>query len=322
VFSTEGAKHGLDAVRKTYRCADITTERGEPSQHRYRATRYMVAGTVVGHDRTDSLTIHRAPRHLADGVDMYALLFHLRGQSVQGQTVIETGDFALQDFAEPNKANFSTIEAVSLFMPRKLLAPKLDIPDAGAVRRVRGDSSLAKLASQMLVGFYEALPNMTMAEANRALHPVIDLCAIAINGHVDSCGAKSAVRQGLGLRIRRFIESHLESPELSVGHIQKHFRCSRSLLYRVFPSAGGIVDYIRERRLNRAMHRLVNPGDTQLSVTEIAAQLGFASSTVFGRSFKRRFGITPREARTSSSSCLPIVEAERKRSLHDWFTAL
>jgi len=321
VFSTAHAKHGLDALRETYPGADITKSDGDASRHRYAATRYLVGGALVGYDSTESLTIDRTTRHLADGVDMYAMVFHLDGHSVHDDRVIKTGDLELQDFTEPYKAKFSNFRSVSLFLPRATLAPKLEVPEAGAIRRVPGESPLVKLAAKTLMNLHEALPHMTVDEANRAIHPVVDLCATAVNGHVESTLARNALESSLGTRARQFIEDELETPELSVEYVQRRFRCSRSHLYRVFPEAGGINAYIKNRRLRASVRRMSDPKYSKRTISEIAFELGFSSASVFGRAFKRRYGVSPRDARRAPAA-LAGYRSAQTNTLHDWFTLI
>jgi AraC-like DNA-binding protein len=321
LFTTEGEKHGLEALRETYRGVNFTKPGGTPSEHHYSATRFSVGGAVIGHDTTEALNIDRTPQHLADGLDMYAMVFHLDGHSVYDDKIISTGDLEFQDFTEPYKGKFSDFRSLSLFLPRQLLTPKLDTPEAGAIRRVPRKSPLVKLACTTLMNFYRALPSMTADEASRAVHPVVDLCATAVNGHAESPLARSALQNSLGTRVRRFIEMDLESPDLSVEKIEKRFRCSRTHLYRTFPTPGGIASYIRDRRLRRANQKMRDPRHAHRSVTDIAYELGFSSSTVFGRAFKRRFDMTPRDARCDVASPIASIESPRQ-TLHDWFSMM
>lgn len=67
--------------------------------------------------------------------------------------------------------------------------------------------------------------------------------------------------------------------------------------HRVFQAMTGerLGDYIRRRRLDRALGMMVNrPAGRKPSLTRIAAACGFASPSEFSRSFKQRFGASPR----------------------------
>jgi AraC-like DNA-binding protein len=66
---------------------------------------------------------------------------------------------------------------------------------------------------------------------------------------------------------------------------------------------GGIADYIRERRLNRAFLRLSSVGNGRGAVSKLAYMNGFASEAAFSRAFRQRFDMNPRDA---------IVEASQR----------
>ncbi len=53
--------------------------------------------------------------------------------------------------------------------------------------------------------------------------------------------------------------------------------------------------YIQERRLRMAAERLRRPDAP--CITEVAMAVGFNDLTHFGRAFRRRYGVTPRDYR-------------------------
>ena len=55
------------------------------------------------------------------------------------------------------------------------------------------------------------------------------------------------------------------------------------------------------RRLEECARRLRDPADAARSVTEIAFDCGFTDASYFGRSFRQRYGQTPREFRRTSA---------------------
>jgi AraC family transcriptional regulator len=54
------------------------------------------------------------------------------------------------------------------------------------------------------------------------------------------------------------------------------------------------MEYVRERRLNRAAFELIYSSKT---ITKIAYDLSFNSPDAFDKAFKRIYGITPKEYR-------------------------
>lgn len=108
---------------------------------------------------------------------------------------------------------------------------------------------------------------------------------------------------GLGLRrtdprlsaaVRRMEESIAQ--RVGVPEIARALGLSRRQLERLFERDLGMTParYLRELRLERSRHLLQQ---TRMPVIEIAMACGFASAAHFSRSFRRRYGTSPKAAR-------------------------
>ncbi len=64
------------------------------------------------------------------------------------------------------------------------------------------------------------------------------------------------------------------------------------------------MQWVKRRRLQRAMQRLRNPqpGD---SISSIARSVGFASPVSFGRGFRRLYGCTPSSLLRQTVDAIP-----------------
>ena len=74
---------------------------------------------------------------------------------------------------------------------------------------------------------------------------------------------------------------------------------SRSNLYRLLESEGGVTCYIQRHRLTEARSRLSDSKNTQ-SVAAMARDLCFTDSSSFSRAFRATFGASPGEVRATS----------------------
>ncbi len=94
----------------------------------------------------------------------------------------------------------------------------------------------------------------------------------------------------------RLMEERIERP-MQIPQLARKAGIGQRMLETLFLRAVGMPprDYYGALRLN-AGRRLVL--DSHRSVTEIAAQTGFGSASAFTRSFRARFGESPRDART------------------------
>jgi len=90
-----------------------------------------------------------------------------------------------------------------------------------------------------------------------------------------------------------WIETHLENP-ISLSELENQVHWSRRSLQYAFRDAYGCspMQWVRRRRLHRAMQRLTNPqpGD---NVASIGRSFGFPSPVAFSREFRRQYDCTP-----------------------------
>lgn len=101
-------------------------------------------------------------------------------------------------------------------------------------------------------------------------------------------------QQGFLSELNNLIDSNLANPEYGVSEISKDLSISRTQLYRKVKAIlnCNISEYILNRRLDLAKELLKKH---ELNVSEVAYEVGFATPNYFSTSFKRKFGISPRE---------------------------
>jgi AraC-like DNA-binding protein len=92
-------------------------------------------------------------------------------------------------------------------------------------------------------------------------------------------------------QVKEYLLTNASLP-LTLEHVARHLRLSAEHLARVFRREEGltIFDFLRNLRIERAKALLAS---AQLSVDEIAREVGYSSSTLFCRNFRRATGLTP-----------------------------
>lgn len=99
-------------------------------------------------------------------------------------------------------------------------------------------------------------------------------------------------------RILDYIEANLLEPDLSTAKIASACRISKRYIHMIFSDLDETVGrYILRRRLEASALALTSEDPSRRSITTIAYDCGFNSSTHFGRVFRRRFGVTPKQFR-------------------------
>lgn len=91
-----------------------------------------------------------------------------------------------------------------------------------------------------------------------------------------------------------FIEQNITNPQLSVEGLSKQLGMSRSTLYaKLLQIAGQTpIEYIRSYKLERAAILMEK---SNMTIAEIAYQVGFTTPNYFARSFRQKFGMQPSE---------------------------
>lgn len=90
------------------------------------------------------------------------------------------------------------------------------------------------------------------------------------------------------------MKENISSSELDVNKLGRKLLLSRTKLYMKIKELTGSTpnELFRVYKLNYAASLLK---EGKLNVTEVATQAGFSSVAFFSRSFKKHFGVSPRD---------------------------
>ena len=112
--------------------------------------------------------------------------------------------------------------------------------------------------------------------------------------------------------VKRIIEDHIGSEKFSVSILAREVGLSRSMLHRKLVRYTGksASELITEIRLSRARDLIENDVAT---ISEIAYSVGFASPSYFNKAFKKRYNISPGEARKNHPVNTTNTGAARKQ---------
>ena len=234
------------------------------------------------------------------------LAMQLRGRSRMVQmgkeACLSPGDMTLIDSGRPCAFYFDADNAqMSLHIPRGLIERRLRSGTLPLAEPLRG--GLAATAGAMIRSLFEtseALPPAQALVAGEALTSII-LSMLFDDSEGGEPGLQQADAQAASLR--RYIELHIDDPDLSPCSIAQAHRMSVRHLHRVFQATGETVgDCIRRLRLAKCASDLRNPAMRDLTVTEIAYRWGFSDSAHFSRTFRAEFGQAPRSYRVAAAA--------------------
>jgi AraC family transcriptional regulator len=121
--------------------------------------------------------------------------------------------------------------------------------------------------------------------------------------HILNPNVRERTKREYEIRINRvidFIHEHV-SEELSLEKLASIAPFSVFHFHRIFTALTGDSprDFAQRLRLEKAANRLCH--DSEVPLTELAFSLGFSSSSVFARAFKKYFGVSASVYRRSAS---------------------
>lgn len=263
----------------------------------------MLGYCMIGRAQTIQQRWNRSAAQIVrGGLDHYLIQYYETGGGewdARGRSgTVAPGDLLIRDFAQESTSNSRDFKNVSLVVPRADLEELLQAPDDQHMRVISSRQPLAGLLRDHMVSLDKNARELTLPQALQIAPTTIGLLAACLNGTPgEDPRPHLAVASAQGSAVRRFIEAHLTEPELSVDWILTQLPMSRTRLFDLFEPHGGVANYIRERRLRRALSELQRHPARELRILDLALQSGYASDIAFTRAFRRRFGISPRDAR-------------------------
>ena len=211
---------------------------------------------------------------------------------------VRPGDLCVMDYSRPIEVMRSRHRAVGIILSRWRVRDVLgDDLSALAGRRLPARGIGALLQSHMRLTLDEA-PQLTPAERIAAVAAAVDMALAALA--LERTGNADVAEHGDAFyhAARALIDRDCANPELTPDLVAVSLGCSRASLYRAFVRHGeSVAAIIWATRLAQARRMLLSSTHLGLNVSEIAFRSGFVDQSTFNRMFKRRYGLTPREAR-------------------------
>lgn len=243
--------------------------------------------------------IHRTPVHIArTPVPLHIIVVHLKGRSVltpadgRGPVLYKPGDMALGTSQVAYRWEFEgPVQLLMLRVPMSAidLAPAV-LQSSLLGRPFRADAGLAGL----VVSFAEQVlrhPSILVGQNGaRVLTDIVSLFTTVLIGEIDLSADRSAPAF---LRVTEYIAEHL-GDSLDLRTIARANGMSTRSVQLLFEERGTTMTrWIRLRRVESARRTLADPAAEALSISQIAAQHGFADHAHFTRTFRTEFGETP-----------------------------
>ena len=308
---------GLEAAVEGYRDLYAAGARVEPTGvEAFASVRTRVHPQIVVFERRmDGLALTRdAAMVRRTGFDHFVLQHvgsgELRLEFGGERRVLRAGGLVLLDTTLPFASEAVSCRFHTLSLPRHRLT------DAGLdPAQLRG--AVIEDAGPAAAGAFAGLMEAEGADAELMLDRLLRPLRSGV-----AAPAEVVTQARRRERARAFIEANLSRTDLTPSLVARASHTSRATLYRSFEELGGVSEWVLARRLRRLRTLLtLDPRP----VSELVADLGFASSSHAGRAFQARYGLAPgalRAAHRAQAVSSPEAGELTRRVLDDMPVAL
>lgn len=266
----------------------------------------MFGSIMLARTRTLQQRWERSPRLMArDGMDHFMIQLYEEGdmlwETKTGPQNFPKNGLVIFDLAQPVVSRTNNFANISLFVPRVMLEEQLGSAGDQHLRVLNGEEPMVQLLRDHMSSLKALAHRMTGRQAAEIAPATVGLAAACLNASVspDNPQQVSGISFATLTRARRFIEVNLATPGLSTATVCRHIGVSRTRLYDLFESYGGVGTYIRDRRLRQALVALTSTAYAHHSIYDIALAACYSSDAAFVRAFRRRYGVTPNDVRQS-----------------------
>jgi len=247
--------------------------------------------------------ITRSPRKIGHRpADMFTLGVQLAGHSFGSQdgrdVAVRPGDLVLYDMTRPFRLTFSgSFVRTTLIFPRAALLRRLGAAERFIGRSIDGTVGVGGILSPLVRELPSHLHTIPVSVRARVADHLLDLIATALLANAE--GAPLSTSMTL-VRAKLWIETHL-GEDLSAERIAGTCRLSVRHLNRLFEREGtSLMRYVWDRRLARCHRDVTDPAMRGRPVGEIAFAAGFNDLSHFSRTYRARYGCSPRDARCAA----------------------
>jgi AraC-like DNA-binding protein len=233
----------------------------------------------------------------ADGGDRLMINLGAPALAVQAgrEVVLEHGDAVALSGADVGRFTTSAAGRIATVeFPDGTLSSLLK---DGGLRRIEAGASPLRLLRSYLNGIGAGNTLSSIALRQLAVAHVHDLAALAVGASREA----EEIARGRGIRAARLqaiksgILERLQC-DFTLGEVAARHRLSTRYVRMLFESEGtSFSEFVRDERLKQARRMLLSRNAAGLLISEIAYAVGFNDLSYFNRTFRRRFGVSPRE---------------------------
>ncbi|MEZ5893318.1 MAG: helix-turn-helix domain-containing protein [Parvularculaceae bacterium] len=257
--------------------------------------RWTLGDLTMIRPRSPNAVVQRNARIAREGGDRIMLHFQHAGSCLHTQANktfhLRAGDAMLTDSNEDYRVELSgDNDMLVVEMPRHALLDRLPRINDILAHRIAGETPSSRLLHDFLLSLWRQgdQSNAEPAWARSVSDVFYNLLTMALADR--NVHAEHDAR--LINRLTALVEARICDPELRPSDLADQLGVSIRTVQNAFARLGATPSaYILAKRLDRAADRLV--AAPNMSITELAYEVGFNDCSYFTRCFKQKFGLSP-----------------------------
>ncbi len=258
--------------------------------------------------RSNGQRIRRTPTQVRRSGEDYCLAMLLReghGYSVQdGRTAtMQPGDFVINDCTRPYELVFDSPhhDLFVVRVPRLHLESHLGNLTALTATTITAENPAGRLLHSTVNTLHATAGSVHPAAAGGMGDAITNIVVAGLRSLPTADLRKPSPLKAYHLaRAKTYVLDHLRDPDLSALSVAAALRMTPDHLHRLFRDEPVSIGHlIWQSRLDACRQDLADPSLRHHGISDIAFSWGFNDAAHFSRSFRERFGLSPRAWRAN-----------------------
>ena len=253
---------------------------------------------------TDAYDVFRTDRGIsASKDDHFIVSVQTSGSSTIRQmgreVTLRPGDFTIYDSTMPYHLHFeSRLSQLVVKIPRARLKDHMQSPETMTALHVKGGKGIAQITTSFATTLFDETAELDTHAQTQVADTFLSLLTSSLRETTAQTQRAPRNREAQLLRIKQYIAQYLREAELSLTNIAKEHLISERYLHQLFePENITPSRYIWGERLKATHTDLSNPLLGHHSISKICFSWGFNDTGHFSRTFKKKYGLSPRAYR-------------------------
>lgn len=250
--------------------------------------------------QSNAITLERLPQEpTRSSQDCYFMVVLTSGKYKleQGgrEVFLKPGDMTIYDATEPHRISIpEAFSKILISIPRPMLDQRLNNIGRMTATLIPSADGIGLLTTDFIQSTVNQLEKISKTQFLSLSHSVIDMLTLSLGQVTKNKVATTHHRQVMLIRVKQFIKSVINDPELTASKIADATGLSKRYINNLFSEENtSLMQYLTAQRLESCRYSLVSPLYTHLSVTQIAMRFGFNNMSHFSRIYKKHYGESP-----------------------------